>query len=235
MAHLSTLKLHQLRYGELTPADESEARAHLSSCERCASRMQAQEAHRAAFVLEPVPQALRTPPSPGFFERFRLYFIGGGALVFAILLASVFAPGAPNPVADATPDERIKDPSGLLAFEVRRDSAAGPELLSEGASLSEGDVVQFRYHPASFRYVTFAGVDGSGSVEVYRTVRAPEDGTNGLLRAPFALTLDGTPGRQQFFAVFTKTQPSNELTQKIVAGEATVPDGTLRKITLQKR
>ena len=59
MSHLSTLLLNQLRYGELDPEQEAQARTHLQDCERCASRLQAQESNRSAFVLQPVPQAIR--------------------------------------------------------------------------------------------------------------------------------------------------------------------------------
>ena len=70
MSHLSTLKLHALRYGELSGEEEAEARAHLDTCEKCASRLSAQENHRAAFELRPVPEAIRNPPAEVIRPRF---------------------------------------------------------------------------------------------------------------------------------------------------------------------
>ena len=59
MRHPSTLTLHRLRYGELDEPESAALRAHLKDCEACAARLRAQENHRAAFELAPVPPAIR--------------------------------------------------------------------------------------------------------------------------------------------------------------------------------
>lgn len=37
--HISTLKLHQLRYGELSGAELEAVRTHLAGCDHCAARL----------------------------------------------------------------------------------------------------------------------------------------------------------------------------------------------------
>jgi hypothetical protein len=55
------------------------------------------------------------------------------------------------------------------------------------------------------RFVTIAGRDARGTVEVYGTLHATGPG---LTTAPFALTLDDTKGEQAFFAILTDTRPA---------------------------
>jgi hypothetical protein len=52
--------------------------------------------------------------------------------------------------------------------------------------------------------VCSSDLDGSGNVEVYSTLPA----ASGVQTAPFALTLDDTPGDQTFYAIFSDTRPS---------------------------
>lgn len=58
--------------------------------------------------------------------------------------------------------------------------------------------MQLAYDPHEAPFVALAGRDGSGLVEIYSD-RAPTGA--GLVRAPFALTLDGTPGDQELFVI----------------------------------
>ncbi len=59
MNHIHTLKLHQLRLGELAPAEEGRLRAHLGECADCSARLRHQQALRQEFLRAPVPEALQ--------------------------------------------------------------------------------------------------------------------------------------------------------------------------------
>jgi hypothetical protein len=63
-------------------------------------------------------------------------------------------------------------------------------------SVGAGERIQVLFDPQGHRWVTFAGQDGAGSWERYGAVE-PKEG--GLQPAPFALTLDDTPGDQRLF------------------------------------
>ena len=112
MSHLSTLTLHRIRYGELEGEPLTDARAHLDTCARCSARLQAQEAHRSAFVLQPVPAAIRAaapPPeaSPGWLsETFAKIRMGWLA---APLLAAIAATAASSGAADDGSAPRRRD------------------------------------------------------------------------------------------------------------------------------
>lgn len=89
--------------------------------------------------------------------------------------------------------------------------------LYKGESLGAGSRVQLRYDAMGKRFVTLAGRDTNGVVEVYGTLLA--EGT-GLTNAPFALTLDESKGEQAFFAIATETRPEAE---RVMAALATNP------------
>lgn len=203
--HLSTLVLHQLRYGELDADALASARAHIEACPRCAERLQAQIAERAAFVLRPVPEALRSPAQPqppGWLRR----WLPGGLLVAA--LALLVALGGTLRLGASEPDV-VRFRGALPDVEVWIDAGDGPRLLRGTDRLAAGSRVQLKYDPQGASHVAFAGRDGAGLVEIYGSTSIPEG--DGLLEAPFALALDGTPGDQELF-VLTADHPLDEPT-----------------------
>lgn len=320
MSHVNTLKLHQLRLGELSPAEERALHAHLAECALCAARLHHQQAERLAFSREPMPAALE--PKPSWIERLRGWLFPGAVLVPATLAAffvmqagplpehgpvvnppaaptSPTEPGAapegavvaspeavpvgggavkapPIPVPEgvpATPD--VASGSNPAAASAPADGGAAPEgggiapvgpgaptapesapaavpdgaaaaspgttpapegsgdpggdvthskglqtrleawvqsgqsarPLYLGETVSAGTKVQLRYDPQGRRYVTLAGRDSDGVVEVYGTV--PAGSGLGMVSAPFALTLDASRGEQTFFALCTDTRPTS--------------------------
>lgn len=239
MSHLSTLMLNQLRYGELDPAAEAQARAHIQDCERCAGRLGAQEANRNAFVLEPVPEAIRraaerepdsrTSPMPANDNsawRWVLMAVAAAVLVAFPLLLPPKEPASDNPYAQT----RSKGEHILL--EAWLDTREGPVLLDTDDVLHAGDVLQLKFSTMERPYVSFGGVDGHGVVELYGTIKA--DSELQILQAPFALQMDGTPGEQRFYALFTREQPSEaQIRQAILKHD--VPDGgVLRTLHFEK-
>lgn len=219
MTHISTLRLHQLRLGELDAHTRAPLDLHLASCELCAGRLGHQEAERAAFVRTPVPPALLPQPS-WFAEWWERLGRLRAALVLVPLLAAAFlvVSGAPSTSAPlTTPTEDVVRTKGgvpLLEAWVKTGNSARP--LYTGERLGAGTRVQLKYDAGKHRFVTLAGRDGKGIVEVYGTLHAAGPG---LATAPFALTLDDTKGEQTFFAVLTDTRPTPDSVLKALAVE----------------
>lgn len=225
--HPSTLTLHKLRYGELPPDQEEALRAHLRVCPECAGRLGAQESHRAAFVAAPVPQALRAPPpapAPWWRRMWWLAPLAAAALALLTIVPTTTTPTAPPP------SERVK--GAAVSLEAWLDTPQGPKLLEDGALVAEGDTIQLRFDPGPHRYVSLLGEDGAGVVQLFGTLRA-EDGA--IQRAPFALRLDESPGPQLLYAIYTDQRLSEEALVTLVSERADVPQGTLRRVRLEKR
>jgi hypothetical protein len=93
-----------------------------------------------------------------------------------------------------------------------------PRRLSPSESLDAGAQVQLRYRASGKRWVTFAGVDGAGLVEVYGTTPTAAD-TSSWQPAPFSLILDDAPGFQRLLVLFTDAPPPpDEVVEAIGAG-----------------
>ncbi|MCP4804452.1 MAG: hypothetical protein GY913_01645 [Proteobacteria bacterium] len=231
--HLSTLKLHQLRYGELDADDESAARAHLDGCEHCAAILANQENNRQAFVLEPVPKAIRElAEQPAPIPFWRRWTVVGPMLALAAVLLLIPTFLTDEPTVDVTPDdpELLAKGNGIL-LEAWLQTDDGPMVLAQDALLNAGDRVQLKFASQGRPFVSFGGVDGSGNAEVYGTFEVSGEG---IEDAPFALTLDKTPGRQRFLALFTWERPSE--TQVVDAIDSGTPPegGILRALSFRK-
>lgn len=219
MSHVSTLRLHRLRLGELSPTEEGEIRRHLADCPRCAARLDLQEQQRQAFVAAPIPEALRPQPAP--WARW-LRWAGlallpvAAALFLVVRLPEISTAPEPPALRAETPGLRTKGEAAHL--EAWIDAPAGPVALRDGQPLSAGARVQLRFDPGPWRYVTLLGRDGQGVVEVYGTI--PAKGA-GLQDAPFALTLDDTPGVQQFYGLLSQIRPDpDDLTAALSGPDA---------------
>ncbi len=141
--HLSTLTLNQLRYGELDPDETRSVRAHLDACENCRTRLQSQEAHRQAFVLEPVPEALRKPALPS--RRPWTWLVPVLALAALLLVVPrLMSPidAGPTPVEPETTNTKG---AGIL-LEAWLETDDGPLLLADNTVLEAGDIIQLRYN-----------------------------------------------------------------------------------------
>lgn len=97
MDHVSTLKLHQLRYNELPANEAQQLQAHIGDCDRCRGRLQALDNQRAAFEMEAVPDAIRALAAkqrqPSVWDRlqsaFRSPVLLGGLAVAAAAAVTV--------------------------------------------------------------------------------------------------------------------------------------------------
>jgi hypothetical protein len=226
VSHISTLKLHQFRYGELDADASALVRSHVDGCDVCRGRLQAQEAVRAEVVARPVPEALRVKPRSAWWRPL-LALLGGGALVAATALVAVQV-AEEKPVE---PIEVVRSKGDLPAVEVWVADDGGAHLLGDAERLGEGDRVQLQLDPRGARWVTVAGVDGTGEIEIYDTWE-PEAG--GLQAAPFALELDDAPGPQHFWVIGTDDPPSDDQIRDIVSGRSNIPGARTSKVTIGK-
>lgn len=199
MSHVSTLRLHQFRLGELDALDAGTISHHLADCDRCAERLGVQRDARVAFLREPVPAALL--PRDSLWERLRRPWT---MLLLVPALAAALAIGTLSAGGSGTTDTRVKGGLPLLEAWVQTGSTARP--LYTGERVRAGTRIQLKFDPGKHRFVTLAGRDSSGAVEVYGTVPARGPG---LATAPFALTLDSARGEQAFFAVLSDTRPDS--------------------------
>lgn len=225
--HLSTLTLHQLRYGELEGPPLAEAQRHLGSCDRCAARLSVQQHERAAFVVRPVPPALRglgEAPRRRFWAE--LFPFALAAAAAAILFVTV--PALRSSYEPARPEIAFR--GTLPEVEAWVDQGGGARPLRGDDVLGAGDRVQLTYDPHGASYIALAGRDGTGTVEVYTTT-APTG--IGLVQAPFALTLDGAPGVQELFVVSSKS-PLDEGSVK-AAVRSGVPGAYVARVVVRKR
>lgn len=214
--HISTLDLHRYRYGELADEATDRVRTHLDACERCARRLGVQQTEREAFVLEAVPPAILEPAlgarpanQPAGFR----WLIAGLAVAAAAAVALTQLPTA-DPTAPTIENTRPKGQLPLM--EVWIESASGPRIVRPGESLEAGDIVQPMVRGDGSAFVTLAGRDGTGAVELWGVVQ-PE--ATGLTPADFALTLDDAPGPQTFYAIGASRPLTLDEVHEVLAGK----------------
>jgi hypothetical protein len=119
------------------------------------------------------------------------------------------------------------------ALEAWLETERGPRPLVNGAEVGPGARIQLRFRQAAGAWVTLAGADTSGEVEVYGTFPVAE-GDEGWQSAPFALTLDDATGIQKFYAVFTSDPPTPESVETSLQEEGAVPGADTESIQLNK-
>jgi len=253
MTHLSTLDLHKLRLGELPPSRAADAQAHLSTCDRCTERMGVAEAEEAAFDAS-LPPALAAalsgaegdsvddgapasptpaPPSaPGATPAHWLVMLrrlgpASMSLLAAAIVLLVATPMLQQPTAPE--GDGIRTRGDLAGLEVWIDTDAGVRALRVGEALAPGDRVQLLYHPRGAERVGLAGRDQSGTVEVYGVLTPTRDG---LQPAPFGLSLDDTPGNQEFFVVSGGRLLDEAQVKAAIAGD--VPGVEITRVVVPK-
>jgi len=234
MSHPSTLTLHRLRYGELDHEQAEQVRTHVDDCPGCAARLRAQENQRAAFELQPVPEAIRslgrTEPARSPW-RVPLWLLTGLALAAGTLLAVIAVPRLGDHGAHEADTVRLKGSGARI--EVWLDTSSGPALVQNGEKVHPRDRIQVRFRRPSAPWATLAGVDARGHVEIYGSWKT-DMRTNDWQIAPFALQLDETPGDLHLVLMFTAGKPG-EATIECTARTGRLPiAGEVRTITLEK-
>lgn len=219
--HLSTLRLHQLRLGELPVAEAVEARQHLERCPICAARFRHQEQIRSEFVLKPLPPALREARE----RRVRLppwRWLGPVLAAVAALGFLVLRP------ADS---EGIRTRGIQPTMEVWMATTEGARPVREADRLASGDRVAIKYDAGGASHVGFAGRDSSGLVEVYGVYEVPSDG---LVAAPFGLELDEAPGEQELFVVTGGADLDDDRVKKAVTSRVPLDGVRVERAVIEK-
>lgn len=155
MDHISTIKLHQLRYNELDAPEAASIQEHLGSCERCRARYQAMRNERAAFELEAMPAAIsalveqqnRRPWWQRLLDGLRHPGAVGALAVAAAVLIFVSVDFG----------ERTKGLHEIAASEV---VVEGVGSLEEGDAINEGDLLQVRVPPGDWEQVWIGDAEG---------------------------------------------------------------------------
>ncbi|XYH94073.1 zf-HC2 domain-containing protein [Sorangium sp. So ce1128] len=227
----SDLRFDRLLAGELAPAEEQAARAHLDGCERCAARFVALEAERAAFLAAPPP--LRLPPravapavpaapravAPAVRRlRARALFPAvaatlGAAAVLALVLRTrppAGSTGDAGPtgddrgarVAQAEQGTRTKGGDGRIGFYVARGEGVVPG--GPGEVVHPGDRLQFTYSAAEAGYFALLSVDGARKASIYfpaGPAAAPIQ-PGEEVPLPSSVVLDETLGAEILYGLF---------------------------------
>lgn len=227
--HPSTLTLHRLRYGELDAEAETALRAHLATCEACNGRLAVQLRERAAFVVRPVPVAIRELATPPVTRRrwTDLFPFALGAAAAALLFVAVLSLRTSTGPA---PADAVAYRGSLPTVEAWIDQGRGARVLRDTDVLGAGDRIQLTYDPLGASYIAIAGRDGTGTIEVY-TTNAPTG--VGLVQAPFSLTLDGVPGVQELFVVGSDAPLDEREVKTAVVSD--VPSARVARIAVRKR
>jgi hypothetical protein len=184
MGHISTLRLHRLRYGELRPDEEAEVMLHLSDCETCSSRLSAQENHRAAFELMPVPAAIQATSTPSLWQRLSRGWLLAPALVAALSLFVLSPATRPGVNTKGASDiEILVEDLGVFA-------------LDEGDVIRPGDRIQLRIPPGEWVEVWVG--DGTAWLGGF-----PVTPSETWQLVPFSLEVDEAPGPEQLVVLLT--------------------------------
>lgn len=182
MKRISTLTLHRYRLGELSAAEAAEVRAHLDAVPEDRARLDSQEAQRRAFVLEPVPPALRGLGAARPAPWWRLPMLG---LATSLALLLLFPRNLPT--GEST---RSKGEPALSVL------VEGRGAWTPGERLHAGDRVQLQA-PAG-PWVEAWVTDGTGVLGRF-DLRGSEP-----TLAPFSLTLDGAPGDETLVVLLAR-------------------------------
>lgn len=229
--HMSTLTLHRYRYGELSPAEAAEVEAWLAAHPDDAARLEAQVANRKAFELEPVPRAIRQLQAAPEASGSRWWsWLAAPLLVAATVLVAIPRVDTLEEGPPIASDVRTKGANKRLEAWVARDGGSRPVV--EGETIRADDRIQLRVRRPPLPWVSLAGTGPDGAIEVYGSFHT-DPAAEGWQSAPFALGLDGTPGRQRFHAVFTAQQPQPELVRRILSNQAPNARSEVETLTVE--
>jgi hypothetical protein len=183
---------------------------HLVRCARCAEAQRVLERSADRFRAEVFPRTVgRIEAAAGsrvsrWWAEARLRWAmlavpAAAALVLVVGLGTRREGAAPG----VEPAISIKGRPALRLFVRRGDQVFTPD---DGAALAPGDAVRFVVEPGGHRYVLVASVDGAGKVSVYH----PYDGAGSAavtgapsVEVPGSIVLDGAPGPERVFALFS--------------------------------
>ncbi|MFK7927241.1 MAG: hypothetical protein AB8H79_03585 [Myxococcota bacterium] len=233
----NTLLLHRYHQGELQGSVREQVRAAIESDPETRERYQALQANESAFAVQSLPPWLVQESRPSFWRTWMPVWAPMGALVAvgAAVLIAVNVPAlTPSGVPGVDVADVLIEKGELPELEVWVDAGSGPRPLrtfddGEVEALGEGAHVQLVFQARGRRFVTLAGRDGTGEIEVYDSIEVR--GREGLIQAPFGLVLDDAPGPQEFFAL----GHDEPLTARDVQRHVEQETGDLNRVAVPKQ
>ena len=217
MSHVSTLTLHRLRYGELDGSEVRSVRGHIDACDACRARLQAQEAHRAAFVAAPVPDAIRALRPKARRPWWQLAGLPALAVAAAALLFVALPDGGDG--------VRLKGGGGDVEVLVQSGGAGDAHVWASGEALRAGDRVQVRVPPGPWSHAWLS--DGRELIADFEVSRGR------ATLAPFSLELDGAPGDERLVLILSEDPLGEAAARAALTGPP--PSGvTVQRLTLTK-
>jgi hypothetical protein len=190
-SHPSLLVIDALAARQL---EDTQATAHIASCERCRADLEAAEAACARFTRDVFPRTV-----VNIRERRRWRF--GITILAPVLAAAALVIWLLRPHDRVDDDDiRIK---GELTFQVfaKRGDAIIP--VRDATRLAPGDQIRFVVGCGAPAYLLVASIDGAGHATIYHpyggTRSAPADAAPTEL--PGSIVLDDAPGPERVFAL----------------------------------
>lgn len=202
--------LRSLAYGELTDAEAQAVQAAVDADPRARARLAALRAEAAAFtgdaatasvrILERLEEVEAPPPVAlaGWRRLVPLFAVAAGALVVAPLVNDETS----GP--ETTLTTRTKGGGAGLVMFVK--DAEGVRRAQDGARLTAGDAIQFRYDAGGHPHLFVVSVDARGVVSPLYPDRAgaslavQPEGTHVL---EGSVILDDAVGPERIFAIFS--------------------------------
>jgi hypothetical protein len=224
--HLSQLAVERYLLGELVGAARTRIDDAISTCPTCRGRVDETAADDRAFVLRPVPAAIRaleTEPArrPVRFWTSRWLFAVPAAAAAAVVAVVLWANGPPAgreaPGSELVPGIGARGADDAVRLKGSSASSASPAPLNlgfyvsrngaesvgrPGERLTAGDRVQFWYDGPGVEAFALVGIDGRGVVTTY--LPTPGAGARALpggrgLSLGAAIELDDAKGLERFF------------------------------------
>lgn len=182
---------------------DEEARAKveaaLEESEADRARLAELRADSAAFLLQHPPAAFAARLEPG--KQVPRWSVFAGAALAALALAVFAGVLLMRPVA-GPPEYAAKGGPVLEVYRKQGDSAVP---VRPGDTLGAGETIQFDVKAGASGYVAVLSRDGAGHVTVYYPYGgdAAAAYTPGQSLLPGAIELDGTPGAESLYALYS--------------------------------
>jgi hypothetical protein len=247
---VSDLRLDQLRVAELSDAQATAIREHLSNCAECHQRyaLLCEDAARfgqhgpsfeklisgAASQLRTAdPQAARSLPSrcqpSATSRRFAIWASFAAAAGLVLLIAQGLREqerGAQSiPTSNASSElatERTKGASASFDFVVRRGEHT--VLGIAGMALYPGDRLRFTVSASRAMHWGVWGVDAGGQVSAYATsARLMQVSAGRQVALPQTVELDDSAGHEHIVAVFCEGAQASDTIQRALADNIQAP------------
>jgi hypothetical protein len=211
-ADVADLTLERFALGELPEAERAELEERIGSeaalRERLESLRQSDRELREEYPAEVLARGVRARLAQSQAQperRAPAFWPLPAALAAAALLAVTIVPRILDPGATETQfTETVRFKGTGASLTLHRKTAAGSEVLGDGALALEGDLIRLAYRAPDGGFGVILSVDGRGSVTRHLPQRgeravALESGRKVLL--DFAYELDDAPRWERFYFV----------------------------------